>query len=252
MSVRSFARSDEDLSPHDRGGLERACSGNPDRYPRRRMSRAGADRERDSHHWVYQYKPRGLDPRTGKRPATQSLTLGNPESLSPEAARTKAFELRARRRPGSIPPPSEGALVKVVEQRSRTVDGSSRSTASPSPPGDGSAAPALFPLRSRRRKSRMSAPRSRRSPPAKSRSRPSPRRCAPLARRRSHGRTRPARFNALRRFFDIARRRLVGTILALAIPKARRPRPPASRANVCRSHNARPMAGRQLPAPGVA
>ena len=73
--------------------------------------------------WVYSYKPRGLDPRTGKRFATQSLTLGNPESLSPEAARTKAFELKGRAKAGLDPAAERKAtIVKVAEQRSRTVD----------------------------------------------------------------------------------------------------------------------------------
>ncbi|MBD0273912.1 MAG: hypothetical protein ICV73_18540 [Acetobacteraceae bacterium] len=37
--------------------------------------------------WRFDYKPRGTDPRTGKRFPTRSVTIGSPETHSPDAAR---------------------------------------------------------------------------------------------------------------------------------------------------------------------
>jgi hypothetical protein len=53
--------------------------------------------------WRFDFKPRGLDPATGKRFATQSVTIGTPASHSVEAAREAAGRSRegqGRRRPG--------------------------------------------------------------------------------------------------------------------------------------------------------
>ena len=55
--------------------------------------------------WSYSYKPRGVDPETGRRPNTKSVTLGSPATLSPAEARAEANRTqgrcRRRRRPRS-------------------------------------------------------------------------------------------------------------------------------------------------------
>ena len=44
--------------------------------------------------WSYSYKPRGLDPATGKRFNTKSVMLGSPATLSPTEARAEANRLK--------------------------------------------------------------------------------------------------------------------------------------------------------------
>src|SRR4051794_36830190 len=51
--------------------------------------------------WTFEYKPRGIDSTTGKRFPSRTVTLGTPESLSPDAARAKANELKGRHKGGT-------------------------------------------------------------------------------------------------------------------------------------------------------
>lgn len=53
--------------------------------------------------WRFDYKPRGTDPTTGKRFASQSVVIGNPKSHSPEDARTAAGALKGRTQAGGDP-----------------------------------------------------------------------------------------------------------------------------------------------------
>jgi integrase len=73
--------------------------------------------------WVYTYKPRGVDPSTGKRFATKSLTIGNPETHSPDNARTAANEMKGRAKAGFDPAADRAAgISEAADRRGRTVD----------------------------------------------------------------------------------------------------------------------------------
>lgn len=53
--------------------------------------------------WVFSYKPRGQDPINGKRFATRSITIGNPESHSPDDARSIAGQHKGNAKSGKDP-----------------------------------------------------------------------------------------------------------------------------------------------------
>jgi Arm DNA-binding domain len=73
--------------------------------------------------WVYSYKPRGVDPSTRKRFATKSITIGNPETHSPDNARTAANELKGRAKAGFDPAADRQAGInEAAERLGRTVD----------------------------------------------------------------------------------------------------------------------------------
>ena len=73
--------------------------------------------------WVYTYKPRGVDPSTGKRFATKSVTIGNPETHSPDHARTAANELKGKAKAGFDPATDRKAgIEEAADRRGRTVD----------------------------------------------------------------------------------------------------------------------------------
>ena len=72
--------------------------------------------------WRYDYKPRGLDPITGKRFATRSVTIGNPETHSPDAARTEANRLKGEAKAGKDPAAERKASVaSSALKRGRTM-----------------------------------------------------------------------------------------------------------------------------------
>jgi hypothetical protein len=73
--------------------------------------------------WVYSYKPRGVDPSKGKRFASKSVTLGNPETHSPDHARTAANELKGKAKAGFDPATDRRAgIEEAADRRGRTVD----------------------------------------------------------------------------------------------------------------------------------
>jgi hypothetical protein len=53
--------------------------------------------------WRFDFKPRGTDPATGRRFASQSVTIGNPASHSVDDARTAASALKGRTQVGADP-----------------------------------------------------------------------------------------------------------------------------------------------------
>ncbi len=63
--------------------------------------------------WRFEYRPRGVDPLTGKRFASRSMVLGNPASLSPDAARDAANKLKGEAKAGSDP---------AAQKRTRLAD----------------------------------------------------------------------------------------------------------------------------------
>jgi len=53
--------------------------------------------------WRYDYKPRGVDPHTGRRWASQTVTIGNPDTHSPEQARGAAGRAKGQAAAGQDP-----------------------------------------------------------------------------------------------------------------------------------------------------
>lgn len=72
--------------------------------------------------WVYSYKPRGLDPVTGKRFPTKSVTIGSPETHSPDDARQAAGTLKGQTKVGRDPAAERRTAQKQsAERRGQTV-----------------------------------------------------------------------------------------------------------------------------------
>lgn len=72
--------------------------------------------------WRFEYKPRGVDPHTGKRFASRSIVLGNPASLSPDAARDAANKLKGEAKAGADPAARKKAqLAEDARKRAGTL-----------------------------------------------------------------------------------------------------------------------------------
>ena len=72
--------------------------------------------------WTFSYKPRGLDAATGKRFPTRSVTIGNPETHSPEDARAEANRLKGQAASGADPATERKATVEAAaRKRSATL-----------------------------------------------------------------------------------------------------------------------------------
>jgi integrase len=73
--------------------------------------------------WSYSYKPRGVDPATGKRPNTRAVTLGSPATLSPAQARAEAGKVRDAVSTGGDPAAERKAAAnKATTLRAATVE----------------------------------------------------------------------------------------------------------------------------------
>lgn len=71
--------------------------------------------------WRFEYKPRGIDPMTGKRFASRSIVIGNPASLSPDAAREAANKLKGEAKNGADPAAQKKAqLAEDARKRAGT------------------------------------------------------------------------------------------------------------------------------------
>lgn len=64
--------------------------------------------------WRFDFKPRGTDPATGKRFASQSVTIGNPASHSVDDARTAAAALKGRTQAGGDPAAERKATLAAA------------------------------------------------------------------------------------------------------------------------------------------
>ena len=72
--------------------------------------------------WVYSYRPRGVDPATTRRWPNKTVTLGNPESLSVEAARQAASAMKGQAAAGDDPHTvRKEKLAKAAADRATTV-----------------------------------------------------------------------------------------------------------------------------------
>jgi integrase len=73
--------------------------------------------------WSYSYKPRGADPETGKRFNSKSVTLGSPDTLSPDEARAAANRVRdAVAAGGDHAAERKTEIAEAALQRSATVE----------------------------------------------------------------------------------------------------------------------------------
>lgn len=72
--------------------------------------------------WTFSYKPRGLDPITGKRFSSKSITIGNPESHSPDDARIEANKHKGASKSGIDPAEKRRDEIKTAAQvRGKTM-----------------------------------------------------------------------------------------------------------------------------------
>jgi integrase len=70
--------------------------------------------------WEYAYRPRGADPVAGRRWPNRTVTLGNPETHSPEGARIAANRIKGEAKAGADPAAEKKARA-VVQQRQRAA-----------------------------------------------------------------------------------------------------------------------------------
>ncbi len=72
--------------------------------------------------WRFEYKPRGVDARTGKRFASRSIVLGNPASLSVDEARLQANQHKGAAKKGDDPAEKKKAkLAEDARKRAGTL-----------------------------------------------------------------------------------------------------------------------------------
>lgn len=73
--------------------------------------------------WSYSYKPHGVDPETGKRFNTKTVTIGSPATVSPVEARAEANRLRDAVGAGKDPAMDrKAAITEAALQRASTVE----------------------------------------------------------------------------------------------------------------------------------
>jgi integrase len=72
--------------------------------------------------WTFSYKPRGMDPRTGRRFPSRGVTLGTPEGLSPDEARADAGRLKSAVKAGRDPARDRReAIAAAAAARAQTL-----------------------------------------------------------------------------------------------------------------------------------
>jgi integrase len=73
--------------------------------------------------WVREYKPRGVDPVTGKRFGTRTIAIGSPATYSPDQARAEAGRVRDAVTAGNDPAAErKAAIVEAALSRASTVE----------------------------------------------------------------------------------------------------------------------------------
>ncbi|MGX9964098.1 tyrosine-type recombinase/integrase [Roseomonas sp. F4] len=72
--------------------------------------------------WRFDFKPRGIDQATGKRFASQSVTIGNAASHSPDEAREAASAVKGRAKAGGDPAAERKAqIAEAAKRRGETL-----------------------------------------------------------------------------------------------------------------------------------
>ena len=74
--------------------------------------------------WEYSYRPRGNDPTTGRRWPNRTVTIGNPETHSPDDARTEANRLKGQAKAGADPVADRKAAIQA--RRAAQVEAAAR------------------------------------------------------------------------------------------------------------------------------
>ena len=83
----------------------------------------------NSQTWSVEYRPRGVDPVSGKRFPMQSITIGTPATHSPDEALAKAFEIKGATKAGKDPAADrKAAIAEAALERASTVERASRIT----------------------------------------------------------------------------------------------------------------------------
>ncbi|MCC7428037.1 MAG: site-specific integrase [Alphaproteobacteria bacterium] len=73
--------------------------------------------------WRFDFKPRGTDPSTGRRFATQSVTIGSPGSHTVDAARAAAGGIKGQTKAGADPSAERKArIADGARRRAQTLD----------------------------------------------------------------------------------------------------------------------------------
>ena len=67
--------------------------------------------------WSYAYRPRGTDPLTGRRWPNRTVTLGNPETHSPDDARTAANRIKGQAKAGADPAAEKRAKAEAERRK---------------------------------------------------------------------------------------------------------------------------------------
>ncbi|HME23710.1 MAG TPA: integrase arm-type DNA-binding domain-containing protein [Acetobacteraceae bacterium] len=70
--------------------------------------------------WSYAYRPRGTDPATGRRWPNQTITLGNPETHSPDDARAGANRIKGQAAAGADPAAERKSKAEAM-RRERSI-----------------------------------------------------------------------------------------------------------------------------------
>ncbi len=71
--------------------------------------------------WCYAYRPRGIDPRTGKRFPNRTVTIGNPATHSPEDARLRANSIKGQVASGTDPAAEKKARAAAERSKQGTT-----------------------------------------------------------------------------------------------------------------------------------
>ena len=72
--------------------------------------------------WIFAYKPRGLDPVSGKRFSSRSITIGSPQSHSPDDARAVAGQHKGSAKSGKDPAQERKAqIASSAKDRGQTI-----------------------------------------------------------------------------------------------------------------------------------
>jgi integrase len=185
--------------------------------------------------WRYSYRPHGHNPETGKRLPSGSVNIGPPATYSPAEARQEALRLKGAVAAGRDPSSERKVrLLATVAARSLVVEKLVADYAQALPlrrrlRGPGTISPRFAAEEIAHLKAAVAVM----SAPSKPIAEINAADLRALLRADPHEpNSARHRFNALRRFFDWARDE--GVLAANpceAIPRARRPRPPASRAH---------------------
>jgi hypothetical protein len=73
--------------------------------------------------WEYAYRPRGTDPLSGRRWPNRTVTLGNPETHSPDDARYAANNLKGQAKAGADPAAEKRAKAEAERRKRSTTLG---------------------------------------------------------------------------------------------------------------------------------